>query len=668
MCRWTINSPGTIGALAISPNNAVFFHRNNDGPDKIQVRYTTSGDLREEFVYPFVNSSVQIVSESATKVYILQGNYVDEVKKEGSAWSNTWRWDLGTSSTHSSDTRIALVGNRWLLVFRGTSWINVYDRVNRSSVVSATIDPSTSSLYDIAVSPDGTQIAIATASKVYVHRTSDWAQTSFFNAPLGVIEAIDWYADGDLAVQCDVGSNKAVFKTSTGGAIRWNTPGGYDDGYAPSICVSRSGLLMWFANYNLHMASRLGADLGRFGSTGYVRFVAPGDDWVFTANNFWEVIGYNTTTGALNRYQKAPTDNNGIEAAAFGGGRMVWSTNEYTYVLNPAGNTMLTPIPGGTNQRGIGYRMLAVSRNSVPAAGSALVATAKTGNITMYRTTNGSGFRTLNLGATTIRFVQFSDNGQRFMALTTGPKLMVWSTSNLPNSPTPEAELDVPNWSTAGISPDGNTIIIATHSETLRFYKRNGLGQWAFTGEVDLSSQLFQATSVSFTPDGARFLVGAVSGPFGQIEIWNTNPAVRQLLYSIPGYCEAAAFSYSGQTFYYGSRFDDTNDGHLVCAWNPFRLSAPWTMTAPSTSVVGGSPVTFTLTLSKPAPGNGFSVPLASSLPSTLSVPSSVVFNLGETAKTFQATTSAVASQKSVVVSGAKNSSVAKMTITVKTP
>src|SRR5205807_617882 len=70
-----------------------------------------------------------------------------------------------------------------------------------------------------------------------------------------------------------------------------------------------------------------------------------------------------------------------------------------------------------------------------------------------------------------------------------------------------------------------------------------------------------------------------------------------------------------------------------------------------ATSVTGATPVTGTATLNRPAPSGGAIVSLSSGNSAVASVPSGVTIPAGATSATFRATTNAVASSTTVIIS-----------------
>jgi RHS repeat-associated protein len=83
----------------------------------------------------------------------------------------------------------------------------------------------------------------------------------------------------------------------------------------------------------------------------------------------------------------------------------------------------------------------------------------------------------------------------------------------------------------------------------------------------------------------------------------------------------------------------------------PSRL-ALYRLTIEPPNVAGGSTTTATLTLTAAAPGGGADVPLSSSLPSTVVVPSSVKITPGNSSATFIISTASVSAPETALVSG----------------
>ncbi|HMS57179.1 MAG TPA: hypothetical protein PKA27_17480, partial [Fimbriimonadaceae bacterium] len=615
---WNFNSLDVDGSIGLSPNNSLLFARTGG---KVSVIYTSSGLLREQFSYTFLSSAVQFAVESSTKFYLLHGQFVDEMIKVGNDWINFHRWDLGDDFESSKLDLISLVGSRWLAVNRTGSQVRVYDRVNRTAAPTHTLAPVTNGIGGLAVSPDGTKLAFTSGNFVYVYRTSDFTSLGSFRAPKDNPLNIEWFPDGDLALNCKPYGFWHLLKVSQSGVLRWKYDGdeGLSSGRSP-LCVSRSGLVAWQPTPDISLTSKLGGNIGVIASTAAVLDIVAGDEVVFTVSRT-HLTGYDPTTGLRTRLKESVDD---IMAASYGAGKLVWSTDSNTYVMSPKNNSMLPAIPGGVDPDPVSYyisrQRMTTSRGIVPAANSGLIAIAKSGAINFHRTSNGSSFRTLNVGIWLPTILKFSHDGSRFI-LVGGGRMLVWATSSLTGLATPELDLELDYLvDEALIDPLGSTIVVLDSTNLLHVYRRNGIGSWAHSGDFQssLSKEGFlRAGAVS--PDGSRLVLGSGGLSTGVVEVWNLSPFTKQLAYMTEGAADLVTYGFSGQTLYLSNRYEDNSDAHMVCAWNPFRLSAPWTMTCASSSVVGGSPVTFTLTLSKAAPGNGFAVPLASSMPSVIS-------------------------------------------------
>jgi fibronectin type 3 domain-containing protein len=110
----------------------------------------------------------------------------------------------------------------------------------------------------------------------------------------------------------------------------------------------------------------------------------------------------------------------------------------------------------------------------------------------------------------------------------------------------------------------------------------------------------------------------------------------------------------SGQNYCYVVRAVDANGfkspySNEACAEIPVVTASSLTLSA--SSVIGGNPISATVTLSQAAPSGGAAVTLSSSNTSAATVPASVTVAAGATTATFTVSTSAVASQVTVTIS-----------------
>src|SRR5439155_4844984 len=119
------------------------------------------------------------------------------------------------------------------------------------------------------------------------------------------------------------------------------------------------------------------------------------------------------------------------------------------------------------------------------------------------------------------------------------------------------------------------------------------------------------------------------------------------------------------------------NSAGAAGAWSAARTFRP--QTAPATpalssitlnpsSVVGGSAVQGTATLTSAAPAGGASVTLSSSNTTTASVPASVIVPAGATSAAFNVTTTAVSASTTATIAGAFGGATKSATLTVTPP
>ena len=83
--------------------------------------------------------------------------------------------------------------------------------------------------------------------------------------------------------------------------------------------------------------------------------------------------------------------------------------------------------------------------------------------------------------------------------------------------------------------------------------------------------------------------------------------------------------------------------------------------------MVGGTPVTATVSLTSSAPGGGVVVALSSNNPTAATVPPSVTVPAGSTAATFTVTTNPVANPQSSIIIGTAGGATRSATLTVRT-
>ncbi|HMS54365.1 MAG TPA: WD40 repeat domain-containing protein [Fimbriimonadaceae bacterium] len=661
---WSVSAPEVFGAAAISPNRAVVFHRNRAGTDRIQVRYTASGNLREEFAYTFDTSVCQIVSESANRIYVLHGSKLDELTRVSAGnWARTYRWQLENTQTSKSDTWLALAGSQHLIVVDGLVGIKTFNRTIKSQTPINLI-PSTPRSYrfDIAVSDDGTQLVATTLDVVLVYRTSDWALVSTIS-PTGSVRSVDFFVNGDLCVLHSTSdTTSALSRITVAGAVLWTTTSFASQTFRSSIAsTGQSFVSSWGGKHSTYFAST-GNNLGLMGRTGKVNFICPGDEQVFVVNDRNEIIGQNNIYGSEDSERHAGLFS--VRGADYGSGRLVWSDSSITKILRASDNVVIKTIFKGANAHQVGYRTVAASRGVVPSAGVGLAGVATSGGIFFYSLGNGSQFHSMPEFSSDYRFLQFSGNGQRFVGIRANSQVKIWSTSVFPGGSQAEGSFATGGFVTAGLSPDGNMLLITKLDGSVVVYTRNGNAVWALSDTLQVGLPGAKAESVSFAPDGSRFLLGVVGANGGQVEIWNSATLSRQLTFEDSGFCRVAAFGLTGQAIYYTgySAASETNDGLVKSVWNPFRAVAPWHISPKSSFVnVGGSRL-LSLYLTAPAPSDGFVVAISTSVPGKVSVPTNVTFAAGERYKQFAAVG---VSAGTTVVAAAKNGVVAKSVLEV---
>ncbi len=662
---WTVSAKNVRGAAAISPNNAVVFHRVDDGVDKIQVRYLASGVLREEFEYPMVPANVQIVAESANRIYIVHGQSLDELTRDSNGvWSRTYRWNLVYGCGYLSYTSLVLSGSNIVVNEDLSKVVNVFSRTAKSQTPIKTFSSASSSdrFVDLALSTTGAYLAMARLNQIVIVRTSNWSLAAS-RVPPGEVQSIDWFADGDLAIAHKTGETTvALSRLPSQGSVEWTTPSYSKPNGFPSIATSRGGDTAFFAGGQPMFIVSNGALGGWLGRTGRINFICPAEERVFVFNNQNEIIVYDPVNGTRMDFEGLGLF--AAQGAAYGSGRLVWSDTGTTKILTGDNLTLVkTILKGATSHEG-GYRTVAASRGTVPSAGSGLAAIASPNGVFLYRLTNGSTFLSISQFLSDYCFVQFSNNGQRFVAIRKNGEAKIWSTSGFPGSTQAEATVNLVGFSTAAMSPDGNSLLVSNLSGNVVKYTRSGAGVWSLAGSVQVTTNAV-IESLSFAPDGSRFLASVVNSVGGQIEIFEHATLSRQIFFENRGLCRTATYGHSGQTIYHAgyTSANEPTDGLLRTIWNPYRASGAWTLTADDTSLEIDVPFELTLTLSAPAPANGFSVPISVWAPERINVPSAVVFNAGETTKVF---TGVATDYGANIISAAKNGSVAKVTVYVR--
>ena len=125
------------------------------------------------------------------------------------------------------------------------------------------------------------------------------------------------------------------------------------------------------------------------------------------------------------------------------------------------------------------------------------------------------------------------------------------------------------------------------------------------------------------------------------------------------------------RTYHQGIKVKVGTTVSVVDVSYPLTSAAPSALSSVSlnpTSVFGGDPSTGTVALDNPAPVGGAVVSLSSSIPAAAQVPASVTVPVDEMTATFAVTTSPVATDKSVTISGIYNGTTKTATLTVKAP
>ena len=233
----------------------------------------------------------------------------------------------------------------------------------------------------------------------------------------------------------------------------------------------------------------------------------------------------------------------------------------------------------------------------------------------------------------------------------------------------------------------------------------------ASTGSMvrTLASSASYVTSIAISVDGQTLACGGYSEDvydvyYPVLELWNisTGKLIKSLPIGADDAVKTVAFSRDGTTLFAGTFFQiiafgtatdallgsyqtgtvsamavspdtttvayTTSNGELVTVINPF-FTAGWLqgVFASSSSVLGGTSLTGTVTLGAPAPLGGEVVMLSATAPATLSH-ASVTVPQGATTATFPIATSAVSASKVATIKATYKSASVTATVSINPP
>ena len=201
-----------------------------------------------------------------------------------------------------------------------------------------------------------------------------------------------------------------------------------------------------------------------------------------------------------------------------------------------------------------------------------------------------------------------------------------------------------PGWS---LNPIGGTPIAANWSA----------GQFTAQSEVALSSLTLNPTSVAGgnTSSGTVMLNGPAPSGGALVTLSSSNTGAAQLPASVTVAAGATTATFTITTSGVASNTTATISGSYGATQNATLTVTAATLSGVSvnpTSVLGGNSSTGTVTLNGPAPSGGAGIALSSSNTSAAQVPTSVTVAAGATTAIFAITTSAVASDTTLTISG----------------
>ena len=177
-------------------------------------------------------------------------------------------------------------------------------------------------------------------------------------------------------------------------------------------------------------------------------------------------------------------------------------------------------------------------------------------------------------------------------------------------------------------------------------------------------SGLFQNSGAAPATTASNDTVIGLFGYYGPSTPYNAGAGFTMRNYDATSMLEDESVSANGSYSATGTSAVTTPwVAYVICFKNAFQ--GPLSLTLNPSTVIGGSPVGGTVTLSAPAPAGGATVALSSSNPAVASVPANVVVSSGATRASFTVNTAPVNFNTGVTIAATYNGTVQNAVLTV---
>ena len=398
---------------------------------------------------------------------------------------------------------------------------------------------------EIAYSPDGTKLAVASDIGIWIYDTQTGEELDLFPANRFGVSAIAFSPDGNMLASDSFDGTISYWNIENLTVRLWDVNSGrqirtFTGHTHPITCLAFSPdgktIASGSADYvvrvwDVESGRQLHRLLGPTGSVTSVAFSPDSKTLVGSGSrqNFFKL--WDVETGGNVRWFEGHTE--GISSIAFHPGGELIASGSYDNTVR------LWYVETGIQRRSFTKHTDSVYTVAFSPDGKTLASGGRDTNIWLINVFNGTSRGLLKGHTSSIRTIAFSPDSQTLASRSWNGTIRLWDVYSVRERHTITGHIDVGE--NVVFSPDGNSLVSSSlHEVPLLWDVNTGTKQHAFVGHTAYVS------GVAFSPDGKML---ASSSYDGTLRLWDADTGTeRRTLINISGNIESVAFSPDGKT------------------------------------------------------------------------------------------------------------------------